>query len=206
MHENEILDNLKISMESLEKTTTWGILLLFATLIAALFTTNSIVISGINIPKNISGIVTFGILCSLNFKVFHLLQNIKSLLKIIEPKTEIAHMKIRFHPWVLNPFSETQGRLSLFSDNFGYALLLLFWWTGAQTGFFLIRTGVQDPKLKTIGIILFFVYLCLGLMSMFLISDLISTVCKEKVSIRLKMFLTFIAIPIGSFGLKHLFF
>lgn len=180
--------------------------MLFSTLLSALFAKKAITILGVDIPKNISGITTFSILCAINFKFFHLLQNIKMSINILEPDTDIVLMRIRLHQWTLNPFYETEGKFSLFSDNFGYALLLLLWWLGAQTGFYLIRTGNKEPILIVIGIALFAIYLFLGLMSMFLISELISIICRNKASKKIKMILTVAAIPIGAFGLKAVFF
>ncbi len=205
MYEDETIDVLKNNLDALDKTTSWSVTLLFVIIITTLFTQDNIKILNIGIPKNISATVLFGILCGINFKVFHLLQNIRKILSILSPKTELATMRIRLHHWVLNPFSETDRKFSWFSDNFGYVLLLLFWWAGAQAGFFLIRTHANSTKVFIMSSFLFFVYLFLGIISMFLISDIINEVCQNKASIRIKYTFTIIAIPIGAFGLKYIF-
>jgi hypothetical protein len=204
MHQDAAFESLKATLDALENTTSWGILTLFATLTSTLFTTADISLSGITIPRNMAGIALFGILCGLNFKMLRLLQNVKTLLRLMEPNLDLAHMAIRLHAWVLNPFSETQGPFKWLSDNLGYALLLLAWWAGAQIGFILLEPNAQQPELLIVALSLFVVYLALGLMSMILIHDLIGLICKERLAVGIKMTLTFVAIPAGAIGLRFL--
>ena len=193
----ELIDNIKKIIDSLDKTTSWGLVMLFATLTTALYTKKTITILGATVPKNISGIATFGILCCINFKIFHLLQNLKSSLMLLESDREVAYMRIRLHTWTMNPFSETEGKFSLISDNFGYTLLILLWWLGAQTGFYLIQYEIADTKLIIIFIFFYFVYLSLGIISMILISELISIICSNDLYKKIKLVLTLIGIPFG---------
>lgn len=204
--ENEIIDNIKSIFESLEKSVSWTTLMLLATYFVSKSGQKNIAISNIDIPKEISGIVLFGVLCAFNFKVLHLLQNLKQLLDILKPKTDVISMKIRLHRWSLNPFAETEGRLGILINNFGYAILLILWWFGAQLGFRLFEMSYPKVIYQIIGLILFSLYLIFGIISMIIILNLMPLICKNKTMIKIKMILTIIAIPIGAFGLRYLFF
>lgn len=204
--ENEIIDNMKSIFESLEKSVSWTTLMLLATYFVSIYGQKDITISNIDIPKEIGGIVIFGVLCAFNFKVLHLLQNLKQLFDILKPKTDLISMKIRLHRWSLNPFAETEGRLGILINNFGYAILLILWWFGAQLGFRLLEMSYPKVSYQIVGLILFSLYLIFGIISMFIISNLMSLICKNKTMVRIKLILTIIAIPIGAFGLRYLFF
>ena len=167
----------------------------------------SIEIAKIVIPKDTAGVVIFGTLCALNFKVLYLLQRIALALRLLAPRLDVPRLKIRLHPWIFNPFAETDQGLGLLTDNAGYSLLLLQWWFGFHTGWYL---ALHEPTTKSLFLqastfTLAAIYLALGLLTMLVISDLMTTICQRQRSITVKLAITLLAIPIGAFGIRYLF-
>lgn len=187
------------TLDSLDKATSWAFVALVATAISGSQGDKKIKIGEIEISSQYAGTVTFAILCGLNFQVLRLLQNLSFLFSNVGLKTENARVIITTHSWILNPFAQTSGVLSPFTDNLGLALLLLLWWLGFHTGFFLHR----NTKRAWIENLLTIIYLVFGLISMVLIMTLMTKINNDTAII--KQILLFIAIPIGAFGLRVFF-
>ncbi|MCC7190418.1 MAG: hypothetical protein IT312_16900 [Anaerolineales bacterium] len=187
------------TLDALDKTTSWAVVALLATAISGIQRDKKIKVGDFEISSKYAGVVTFAILCGLNFEILRLLQNLSFLLSNVGSKLENAKIIITTHSWIFNPFAQTSGILSPFTDNLGLALLLLIWWLGYHTGFFLHQTTQRAWT----GYLLSAIYLVLGLVSMILIISLIAQI-NEGTAI-VKQVLLFIAIPIGAFGLRVFF-
>lgn len=187
------------TLDALDKTTSWAVVALVATAFSGIQRDKKIKVGDFEISSKYAGVVTFAILCGLNFEILRLLQNLSFLLDNVGSKLENAKIIITTHSWILNPFAQTSGILGLFTDNLGLALLLLIWWLGFHTGFFLHQTTKQI----WIGYLLSSIYLVLGLVSMIMIMSLVAQVNNDTAII--KQVLLFIAIPIGAFGLRVFF-
>ena len=197
--EDQILPAISATLDSLDKTTSWAFVALLATAISGFQRDKKINIGGLEIDSKHASNVTFAILCGINFITLRLLQNLVFLFDVVGSKMEQARFLVNAHPWAFNPFSETSGFLSYITDNLGLALLLLLWWLGFHTGFFLHR----GTKQAWISNLLSVIYLVLGLTSMVLIMLLMAKVNSETIII--KQILLFVAIPIGAFGLRAFF-
>lgn len=197
--DEQILPAIEATLDALDKATSWAFVALLATAISGFQRDKKIKIGGFEIEGKYAGNVTFAILCSINFITLRLLQNLIFLFDVAGTKAEQAKFLINIHPWVFNPFAETSGFLSYITDNLGIALLLLLWWLGFHTGFYLHR----DSKQAWVSNLLSTIYLVLGLTSMVLIMLFMAKVNSETIII--KQILLFVAIPIGAFGLRVFF-
>jgi hypothetical protein len=197
--DEQILPAISATLDALDKATLWAFVALLATAISGFQRDKKIKIGGFEIDSKYASNVTFAILCSINFVTLRLLQNLVFLFDVAGTKAEQAKFLTNIHPWVFNPFAETSGFLSYVTDNLGLALLLLLWWFGFHTGFFLHR----NTKQAWISNLLSIIYLLLGLTSMVLIMAFMAKVNSETVII--KEILLFVAIPIGAFGLRVFF-
>jgi hypothetical protein len=197
--DDQILPAISATLAALDKATSWAFVALLATAISGLQQDKKIKIGGFEIDGKYASNVTFAILCGINFITLRLLQNLVFFFDVAGSKTEQAKFLINSNPWVFNPFAETSGFLSYVTDNLGLALLLLLWWLGFHTGFFLHRGAKQ----VWISNILSIIYLLLGLTSMVLIMMFMAKVNSGTAII--KIALLFIAIPFGAGGLRVLF-
>jgi hypothetical protein len=197
--DDQILSAISATLDALDKATSWAFIALLATAISGFQRDKKIKIGGLEIDSKYASNVTFAILCGINFITIRLLQNLIFLFDVAGSKTEQAKFLINIHPWVFNPFAETSGFLSYITDNLGLALLLLLWWLGFHTGFFLHRGANK----AWIGNLLSILYLILGLTSMVLIMLFMAKVNSDTFLI--KQILLFVAIPIGAFGLRAFF-
>lgn len=141
--DEQILPAISATLDALDKATSWAFVALLATAISGFQRDKQTKIGGIEIDGKYASIVTFAILCSINFVTLRLLQNLVFLIGVAGSTTEQAKFLINTHPWVLNPFAETSGFFSYVTDNLGLAWLLLLWWLGFHTGFFLPRNTKQ---------------------------------------------------------------
>lgn len=197
--DEQILPAVSATLDALDKATSWAFVALLATAISGFQRDKKIKIGGFEIEGKYASNVTFAILCSINFVTLRLLQNLFFLFDVAGTKAEQAKFLINIHPWIFNPFAETSSFLSYVTDNLGLALLLLLWWLGFHTGFFLHR----DTKHAWVSILLSVIYLVLGLTSMVLIMLFMIKVNGQTIII--KQVLLFIFIPIGAFGLRVFF-
>ena len=205
----ELIDSLKSTLDALQKTVNWALLAILATAAAAMYTSsNTVKLVNIEIPREITGVITFGLLCCVNFGALRHFQRLSFILRILHPNVEQAHLRIRLHPWAINPFSESdsEGYMGYVTDNLGYGLLLLQWWAGLHTGFYLVRAFAPSRTLQTVAACLAGLYLVLGLLSMYMISRLAHSVCRNPVSARIKTVVTLAAIPIGAFWIGQMFY
>lgn len=198
--EDLVLSAIGDTLKALNKTTTWSFVFLLATAASALQRGQKIKFGDFEIDTNYAGTLTFALLCGINFEILRLLQNLSFLFSRTGTKIDQAIMFIRTYPWMLNPFTETSGGYGLFTDNFGFALLLMLWWFGFHTGMFLN----QDSKSISIGLILSMVYLAFGILSMLKIFSLLSLVNDDTLLI--KQGILIVAIPLGAYGLRKIFY
>lgn len=199
--ENQLVSGLASDLKSLESIATWSFVALGAAVISAVQGETKVKVGSFEIGRQHAGVVVFAVLCGLTFQAMRLLQNLAYALSQITINAEQAKLIIRTNPWLLNPFSETSGIISPFTDNWGYALLLILWWFGFHTGIFLLQGA--STYLKRIGYLLMGLYLLFGLISMFIISRLIAQVNVETGVI--KQIILFGAIPVGAFGIGYMF-
>ncbi len=197
--EDQILPAISATLDALDKATLWAFVALLATAVSGFQQDKKIKIGGFEIDSKYASNVTFAILCGISFVTLRLLQNLVFFFNMADSKTEQAKFLVNAHPWVFNPFAETSGVLSYVTDNLGLALLLLLWWLGFHTGFYLHR----GTKQVWIGNLLSVIYVVLGLTSMVLIMLFMSKVNRETFLI--KQILLFVAMPIGAFGLRVFF-
>lgn len=197
--DEQILPAISATLDALDKATSWAFVALLATAVSGFQRDKKIKIGGLEIDGKYASNVTFAILCSINFITLRLLQNLVFLFDVAGMKMEQAKFLINTHPWFFNPFAETSGFLSYVTDNLGLALLLLLWWLGFHTGFFLPR----NTKQTWVNNLLSMIYLVLGLTSMVFIMVFMAKVNSETIII--KQILLFVAIPIGAFGLRVFF-
>lgn len=180
-----LLDQLKKNLDSLEKVTVWIFITLIVLFFANLKDEDELEIAGIKIDRKYSGVLLYAVLCCLNFQVLHLLQNVSYILDTIKSK-EIAMIALKLHPWIFNPFSETENIVGYFTDNLGFPILLFLWWFGfsiAQNLFLQNKKGIN-----VIGFTLFGLFLIFGIVSLILISEIIVMYNFSKIKIFLTLF------------------
>ena len=198
--EDQYLSIISSTLDKLDKATSWALVALVAAALSSLQRQKRINIAGFEIDKEYAGGVMFVILCGLNFQSMRLLQNLRYLYDQTSLQAE-ATLLVRTHPWFFNPFSETTGLFSQIADNIGFALLLLLWWLGFHTGFFLLRG--MGGRWNIIGIALSQVYLILGLISIALISPLMREINTTTWFVKHALFIA--VIPVGAFGIGSIF-
>jgi ankyrin repeat protein len=219
---SEPMEALKSIMESLEKTSLWGLGVVTAIAQAAIYSDATIDIPGVKIPRELGGVITFALLCGLNFQLLRLFQLLGHFLGQLNSdntrgnRTDDAanqlvserqrgYALLKAHKWIFNPFSETAEWGSAFSDLFGLSLLLLLWWLGLQSGIHLLRSGDPTVSRLTVGYGLLCLYLVFGIMSARVIWHLMGVVGQTKTLMRLKVSLAIASMFVGFFGIGRIF-
>lgn len=199
--EKQLMSNLSSTLDALEKTISWAFLALVATILSAMQTKDKIIKLGtFDISREYAGGAMFATLCILCFQAIRLFQNLAYSLDLTG-NMEQATFVLRTHTWIFNPFSETSGYFSFLTNNLGLALLLLLWWLGFHTGFYLLRG--TNKTWKGIGTTLSIIYLIFGLVNLYLIIILINRINVQTSFIKVNLLLG--AIPIGAIGVGFLF-
>ncbi|MEM6716893.1 MAG: hypothetical protein AAF622_17650, partial [Cyanobacteria bacterium P01_C01_bin.147] len=162
-------------------------------------------ILGFEIRTQIATVVLFGILCGLTFNLTRLLSIVSYLLSQLDasPRIEEAIIILQTHPWVFNPFSQTSGSLSFLLDNLGLSLLIVAWWLGFHTGFFISRDARLSLSISVTSWILSLFYFGLGLAALMLTIGLINEINPETKWIKISGL--FLFTPIGALGLRRIF-
>ena len=175
-----LLDLLKKNLDSLERATLWVFLTLLIIFFSNIRKESEFEIANIKIDKKHSGIVLYGLLCCLNFQVLHLVQNVSYILGCVSNKS-LACLVLKLHPWIFNPFSETENITGHISNNLGFLLLLILWWFG-----FSIAEGLfvkKSSKIEVVGTIMFGIYLVLGTLCLIHIIEIIYNYNFRKIKI-----------------------
>ena len=199
--ENQLVSSVSPTLNSLESVVTWGFIALLAAAISGIQNEQKIKLGSFELEKQYAGVAILVALCGLEFQAMRLFQNLAYVLSQVVANSEQAKLALRTHPWFFNPFSENSGFISAFTDNLGFALLLILWWFGFHTSFFMLRGASLTAR--RIGIVLSLLYLLFGLVSTYMISTLIAQVNVE--TSLLKQIMLYSAIPIGAFGFGYLF-
>nr|WP_281721321.1 hypothetical protein [Nitrosomonas nitrosa] len=201
--DDTVLSSISSILDKLDGVTSLALVVLVAVMLATVQKDEKIKIASVEVAKEYAGVSLFALLCGLIFHGLRLLQNLNALFAQISSSTSAfdqAIISIRYHSWFFNPFAETSGNISFLTDNIGYSLLLLLWWLGFHTGFFLLRDTTRTWRV--IGIAFFFTYLIFGLLSMMQIASLIEIV-NDDTKIAKQIILLFM-IPVGSLGVRLL--
>lgn len=215
----EPLKSLKSVMDSFEKTSLWGLATITAIAQAAIYSDATIDLPGIKIPRELAGVITFTVLCGLNFQLLRLFQLSSYFLNQVdahdkqetttqsqsESDRQRAHTLLKTHKAIFNPFAETMEWGSNFSDVFGLSLLLLLWWLGLQSGFRLLRSGNPTALRLTVGYGLLGLYVVFGLMSARVVWRLIHAIGQARTLVRLKGSLAVFSMVVGCFGIGTMF-
>lgn len=189
-------------MDALSEITGFSLVFLVATVFSGFQSSEKIEILGFEVRTRVATIVLFGILCGLIFNLTRLLLIISHLLSQLDGSQNRgqAIIILQTHSWVFNPFAQTSGTWSFLLDNLGLALLLLIWWLGFHTGYFLLKGTNLSLSTSVSSWILSLFYLVFGLNAMIIIMNLVKEINPETVWI--KFCCLFLSIPIGAFGLR----
>ncbi|MEM9120353.1 MAG: hypothetical protein AAGD09_21080 [Cyanobacteria bacterium P01_F01_bin.56] len=203
--EEQIISNISSTMDALSEITGFSLVFLIATVFSGFQKSDKIEILGFEIRTQIATVVLFGILCGLTFNLTRLLSIVSYLLSQLDasPRIEEAIIILQTHPWVFNPFSQTSGSLSFLLDNLGLSLLIVAWWLGFHTGFFISRDARLNLSISVTSWILSLFYFGLGLAALMLTIGLINEINPETKWIKISGL--FLFTPIGALGLRRIF-
>ena len=199
--DDKVLGMLTVTIASLKETTSFVILTLITIFASKLQKDEKIKIGGLEVNREYAGSALFMVLCILMFQTLRLFNNLFSLRnQLTESSVKIANFLIMSDPWIFNPFAETKTAISMLSDNLGFGTLVIIWWLGFHTGFSLLEQS--KPIWVLTGRLLSLVYLLFGLVTMFLVSQLIMDINTQAVT---KYIVLFSAIPVGSIGVNWIY-
>ena len=169
--DKDIIKFIEHSLTSLDKATTW----IFLTLMAILLSGNNseeYEFGGIKIKKGHSALVFYMVLCALNFQVLKLMQLLSSNFSAVKDRA-VAIQTIQNDTWLFNPFTRTNSFIGNVTDNLGLPLLILMWWLGFALANREISHLRGRKKNSVLILVLFFVYLFEGLLSLIVLEDLL---------------------------------